>query len=167
MSDKLRLLICHDCETIQELPWYEGPPEHDDTLKYRVSDHRFPNGEEHRGVLATVPSDHWEKASHRQEIVEKITTASGRPGTAAGLGADFYNVKSNFQQDAMKCWKQHNRTSDCADWRSDAKRLYPDTKADRKSEGLPTQRPNTWLCDFCPVTSIYAQKRNAARGDYS
>lgn len=168
MSDKLRLLICHDCESIQELPWYDGDPRQDDTLNYRVAEHRFPNGDEHRGVLATVPVDHWEKASHRQEIVEKITTASGRPGTAAGLGATYYDVKSNFQQDAITCWKKHSRTSDCAEWRGDHKRLYPDTKADRKELGLnPKERPNTWLCDFCPVTSIYAQKRNAARGDYN
>jgi hypothetical protein len=168
MADRLRLLICHDCESIEELPFYEGPPDRDDTLAYRVSFHQFPNGEEHLGVLATVPADHWEKASHRHEIVEKIATASGRPGTASGLGADFYDVKNNFAQDAMACWKKHNRTNDCDEWRGDHKRLYPDTKGDRKELGLnPKGRPNTFLCDFCPVTSVYAQKRNDLRGDYN
>jgi hypothetical protein len=165
VTEKLRLLICNDCHSIQELPWYDGPVEHDDTLTYRVAEHRFPNGEEHRGVMATVPAENWGNLAHRQEIVAKISR-SAAPGQGAGLGDEFYDVKANFQTDAMDCWKKHNRTTDCGDWRSDAKRLYPDTKAERKAEGMTKTRPNTWLCDFCPVTSIYAQKRNAARGDY-
>jgi hypothetical protein len=167
LSDRLRLLICHSCETIEELPDYEGPPDYDDTLNYRVSAHRFGDGSEHFGVLATVAEEDWHKPSYQHEIRAKIADAV-KPGSGSGMGDDFYNIKNTFSQDAMTCWRQHNRTRDCADWRTDAKRLYPDTRADRKAEGMDVKaRPNTWLCDFCPVTSIYSQKRNSKRGDYN
>lgn len=167
MSDeKLRLLICHTCHSIQELPWYEGNPDRDDTLKFRVAEHRFPDGNEHFGVLATVPAEHWEKPSHRDEIVQKIEEAAGVPGTGVGMGETFYDVKSNFQADALQCWKEHNRTHNCEDYRSDKKRLYPDTKAERKSEGLPAQRPNTFLCDFCPVHTLVMQRQRHEQGYY-
>jgi len=164
-ADKLRLLICHDCESIEELPPYEGPTGNDDTLNYRVGQHRFPNGEEHIGVLATVPAANWEKPDQRHEIIRRITEAK-KPGDSEGLGSPYYNVKATFQEDAMTCWKKHNRTQNCDEWRGDHKRLYPDTLSDRKEAGITTRRPNTWLCDFCPVTSIYSQRRNEARGDY-
>lgn len=147
---------------------YEGPPDHDDTLNFRVSFHRYPDGNEHTGMLATVPDKDWKNPQARTEIRKKLAGATA-PGEGTGLGADFYNVKANFADDALVCWQAHNRTEDCDDWRSDAKRLYPDTRADRKELGLSPKakdRPNTWLCDFCPVTSIYAQKRNEKRGDY-
>lgn len=117
-------------------------------------------------MLATVPDKDWKNPAARTEIRRKLGNAAA-PGEGSGLGDSFYDLKANFADDALVCWQAHNRTEDCADWRSDAKRLYPDTRADRKDAGLSVKaRPNTWLCDFCPVTSIYAQKRNAKRGDY-
>ena len=133
-EEKLRLLICHTCHSIQELPWYEGNPERDDTLNFRVAEHRFPDGNEHFGVLATVPESNWGKDEQRREIVAKIEEAAGVPGSGAGMGETFYDVKANFEIDALKCWGEHNRTHDCADYHSDKKRLYPDTRADRKAE---------------------------------
>jgi hypothetical protein len=164
MDGKIRLLICNTCTSIEELPLYEGRPERDDTLNYRVSFHRFPDGKEHFGMLATVDAVSWENQEARSEIVKKLHEAVN-PGEAAGLGTDYYNIKSTFAEDALTCWGQHNTTQDCDEWRSDKKRLYPDTRGDRKELGLsPKTRPNTWLCDFCPVTSIYAGRRNKAKG---
>lgn len=167
MQGKIRLLICNTCQSVEELPLYEGRPERDDTLNYRVSFHRYADGNEHFGGLATVSSTVWENQQARQEIVAKLRTEMFRPGEAEGLGSDYYNVKSTFGEDAFTCWQAHNRTTNCDDWRSDKKRLYPDTSAERKDLGLSVKdRPNTWLCDFCPVTSVYAQRRNEKRGDY-
>lgn len=167
MSDKkIRILICHTCESVEELPWYEGPSERDDTLNYRASFHRFPDGNAHFGNLATVKEDDWAKKTVRREIVKKIS-AMNSPGKAEGLGQSYYDVKSNFQQDALSCWKQHGRTLNCDDFMSDKKRLYPDTRAERKDAGLSVkERPVTWLCNFCPMQSVATTKMRRDRGDY-
>lgn len=163
---KIRLLICDTCQSIEELPVYEGKnPAQDDTLNYRVAPHRFPDGNEHFGGLAIIDEDQWSNPYMRQGVIEKLKNERGAPGQGKGLGDEFYDVKNTFHEDALICWGQHNRTEDCADWRSDKKRLYPDTRGDRKELGLSAKsRPNTWLCDFCPVTSVYAQRRNQAKG---
>lgn len=153
-DERIRLLICHTDGAVHELPFYEGPPEHDDTLNYRVAEHR-----DHRGSLATVKKSDWEKPSYRDGILEKIAAAV-RPGEGSGLGQTFYDVKNNFQQDAITCWKKHSRTLDCGDYMTDKMRLYPDTKADRKELGITTARPNTFLCQFCPVHSVVTGKKN-------
>lgn len=165
MGTKIRLLICNTCASIEELPLYSGPPEGDDTLNYRVAPHRFPDGNEHFGTLATVDEYTWNGPA-REEIKLKLKETFA-PGEAEGLGSDFYNVKNTYQEDALACWGQHNRTKNCEDWRSDAKRLDPDTRAERKDLNLVPihkTKPKTWLCDFCPVTSIYSQRRNEAKG---
>lgn len=164
---KIRLLICHTCQSIDELPDYEGDPERDDTLNYRVAEHHFPSGNPHIGSLARVEAKSWQNKNHRQGILEKLGQAKA-PGQGEGLGQTYYDVKGNFQQDALKCWKAHGRTSDCADYRHDNKRLVPDTKGERKDLGLsPSTRPNTWLCDFCPVSSVVTTAMRKKRGDYN
>lgn len=168
MQGKIRLLICNTCQSVEELPMYEGRPERDDTLNYRVSFHRYADGNEHFGGLATVAATVWSNTEARGEIIRKLRTEMFRPGEAEGLGTDFYDVKSTFGEDAFTCWQQHNRTENCQDYRSDKKRLLPDTKAERKEAGLSVKdRPNTWLCDFCPVHSLVIQRKRKARGDYN
>lgn len=165
---RIRILICHSCHSIQPLPWYEGNPENDDTLNFRVAEHRFPDGNEHFGIMATVLEKEWDNLDHRDEIVKKIQEASVTPGSGAGMGETYYDIKSNFSEDAMKCWTvDHNRTKNCGDYRSDKKRLYPDTKAERKSEGLPARRPNTFLCDFCPYHQIVEQRQGSEEFGYN
>lgn len=169
MPGKIRLLICKTCGSVDELPVFEGPLEHDEWLNVKVQDHRTPSGEPHIGSLATVSTDEWSKPDVRDQIMKKIATEFALPGQAAGLGQSFYDLKSTFLEDAMTCWKGFGRTTDpshCA-YRSDSKRLLPDTKADRKDAGLSVKdRPNTFLCDFCPVHSLVLQKRRADAGLY-
>lgn len=164
-DNRLRLLFCHKCMSVDEIPWYEGPPDNDDLLMYRVSQHQFPSGRAHPLDLGVVQAEDWQNQDRRQEILRKLHM-SGAPGTALGMGADFYDVKANFADDAMACWKAHNRTTDCGDYMSPAKRLDPGTKADRREAGITTRRPSTSLCQFCPVQSVKMQLRRAARGDY-
>jgi hypothetical protein len=53
---RVRLLVCATCKTIEELPWYEGPQECDDTGNYRMSFHRFPRAARTSPTSAMSPS---------------------------------------------------------------------------------------------------------------
>jgi hypothetical protein len=170
-DEKVRLLFCDKCKTVDELPAYDGPSDFDGLLQYRVSQHQFDSGLMHPLSLARVEKSVWQQSAMRNQIIQQFAMEQGyvAPGAGAGLGQTFYEVKANFQQDAMTCWKQHNRTTDCADYRTDAKFLLADTKEARRAEGLDTSlaaRPKHWLCDYCPVHSIVMQKQNAAKGLY-
>lgn len=161
MSDeRVRILLCHTDGAVHELPMYSGPPEYDDTLNYRIAEHKFGDGTAHFGIVFTVAKSDWEKKTYRDGILDEIAKHTRPPGEGAGLGQTFYDVKSNFQAEAMSCWKKHNRTLDCGDYMTDKMRLYPDTKAERKELGITTKRPNTFLCDFCPVKSVVMGKQN-------
>jgi hypothetical protein len=83
-----------------------------------------------------------------------------------GLGDDFYAVKETFKEDAQTCWKAHNRTKNCADFKSDSKRIQPATKAERKNLGLTPMQSNRFVCEFCPVHAVVMQRMRADRGDY-
>lgn len=167
---RIRLLICHVCNTIDPLPWFDGPVEHDDTLKARLAQHRTPEGHPHIGNLATVSESSWNTPERRARIIEELSKA--RDGGEAGLGTHFYDVRSTFEEDAMRCWRiEHNRTTNCEDYKSDRKKLVPNnTREERKELGLSTKakdRPaNTWLCQFCPYQSIVMQRVRKAKGMY-
>jgi hypothetical protein len=161
-KDKVRILICHTDGAVHELPWYEGPPDYDDTLKYRVAEHKG-----HMGNLFVYNKSDWSKSEYRKAILDEIAKQV-RPGEGTGLGQTFYDIKDNFMAEAAACWKKHNRTHDCGDYMTDKMRLYPDTKAERKEEGLSTSdRPNTFLCQFCPVHSLVTTKQREAAGMYN
>jgi hypothetical protein len=173
VSDKelVRLLFCDKCKTVDELPAYDGPSDFDALLQYRVAQHQFDSGLMHPLSLARVEKSVWQQHAMRDQIIQQFAQEQGHvaPGSGAGLGQTFYEVKANFQQDAMACWKRHNRTTDCADYRTDKMFLLADTKAERKEAGMDTSaraRPRHWLCDYCPVHSVVMQKKNAAKGLY-
>lgn len=169
MPEQVRLLVCHNpCLTVEELPWYAGHPDNDDTLNYRVSFHRFPDGNEHFGSLHVVDKKLWDAPSVRAEIVARFPGHVGTAGSGGGLGQTHYDVKNNFQADAMECWEKHSRTHNCDEYMSEKKTLLPDTKAERKSERLsPKDRPKSKLCMFCPVASLVAQRKRSAAGLYN
>ena len=160
----VRLLWCHVCKSVDQIPDYDGPPEYDYYLEYRVQQHQFADGRPHRGILGRAKNTPSEISAAMDQMSEAVA-----PGGGSGLGEPLYDLRDNYKVEAMQCWKRHNRTSDCGDYRSEAKRLYADTKADRKSEGLSVnrnERPNAFLCDFCPVESIVQTARNKAKGLY-
>jgi hypothetical protein len=169
---RVRLLICAVCKSIEELPAYDGPQEHDDTGNYRLSFHQLPSGNFHPYTVADISKADWDKPAYREAIVRQITQELD--GTVeAGLGQAFYDVRSNFQEDAITCWKEHGRPGSqhktgCEDYKSDRKRLLPDTRADRRAEGLdPKNRPSTYLCQFCPYHRVVETRVRTDRGDYS
>lgn len=171
---RLRLLICHDCKSVDVLPWYDGPPQYDDTLNYRLADHQGPKDTQtgeprwyHTGTMASVSEKSWEDESTKWRILDELSKAHA--GGEVGLGSAIYHARSNFKEDAMTCWKQHNRTQNCGDYKSDSKRLVPDTRGERKELGLDTKssrRPGTHLCVFCPYHSVVMARARKEQGFY-
>jgi hypothetical protein len=162
----VRLLVCHDCRSIDQVPDYSGPAEHDYYLKYRCDQHNT-NGHPHRGILIKVEDRDAVIDATIDEVEEAVR--QHMPGTGEGLGQVMYDLRDNYMAEAMSCWKQHNRTTNCDEYRSDRKRLWIDTKAERKEEGLSTNkrdRPNIWLCDHCPVHSEVTKRKRKAAGQY-
>jgi hypothetical protein len=168
---KIRLLICAMCKSIEELPDYDGPQEHDDTGNYRMSFHRTASGAYHAHSVASVLKSDWDKPYIREAFVREITAMIAGTGQD-GLGQEFYDVKSTFLDDALACWKKHGRPgsahkTSCEDYKSDRMRLLPDTRAERKAEGLSTKnRPNTFLCQFCPYHRVVENRFRKSRGEY-
>jgi hypothetical protein len=158
----IRLLVCHTCKSIEELPPYEGPNEHDVLLNVSVEKH----GDSHMGRLFNVSALHWHSETLRPMIIEQIR--KGSPGLDV-FGTQFYNTRMTFHEDAMACYKQHNRPKEgCPEFRVEKKRLVPGTNKERKEIGLsPVEKgtgPKVFVCDFCPVRSYYAHKHNVATG---
>lgn len=160
----VRLLFCNTCLEVEQVPDYDGPPEYDHYLNYRVQQHHT-DGRPHRGFLA--------RCENKNEIIRAAideAAATRDPTAYPALGQQMYDLKQNYQAEAARCWKEHNRTLNCDEYRSDRKRLYADTRADRKAEGLSINkddRPNAWLCDFCPYHSVVMQRQQAAKGEYN
>jgi hypothetical protein len=161
----IRLLQCMTCTTLEVLPDYEGRPEDDVLLNVLISRHRYPDGNEHFGALHRVEEKHWANADHRKEIEKRISEAS-QNGTT-GFAPSYYHAKDTFKEDAMTCWKQHNRAPGCNDYKSEKKLLKPDTKQDRKEVGLGEARTKVYLCDFCPVKSLVQEAHFKKLGLYN
>lgn len=163
-SEQIRILVCHSCKSIEELPDWQGRPEDDVLLNISVERHQKP--EPHLGALMRFPLKYWVVPKVQEAIIAQI-----RENGASGLdvyGTKFYETKSQFGEDAMTCWGLHNRTHDCGDYKSDRKILKPGTEGERKSLGLTASKaPTIYLCDFCPVKSIVQKKAFKAKGLYN
>jgi hypothetical protein len=167
MKNPIRLLICATCRSVEELPPYSGDPRGDTWLREKEKNHLLPSGNGFHGEyhIGRIEKDYW--ISHKKEILEKLAAEFTNPGDGIGLGNALYDAKDNYMTDAMKCWSvTHKRTTDCGDYRTDKMRILPDTKAERKAEGLTTRRPNIFVCDLCPIQSIMEQRRNSEEFGY-
>lgn len=167
---RIRLLICNVCNTIEPIPMFDGPPEHDELLNYRLAPHRTTEGHPHVGMLPTVSEKSWNDPVRQKKIIEELNKA--RAGGEVGLGSELYNLRSTFEDDAMRCWRiEHNRTTDCGDYKSDRMKLTPQhTRGDRKDLGLETRSKHmptsTWLCTFCPYHTVVMEQTRRAQGYY-
>jgi hypothetical protein len=165
-----RLLYCLVCETLEELPPFEGKVENDHLLQLACEKHTFPSGDPHKGKLFVLPVDTWTKPESRKAIIEQI-----KGGGSKGLDefdSTYYDSKSTFSEDALKCFSAHNRPQNgCGDYERDDKRLVPSsTKAERKELGLPSAAsipgPKVYLCHFCPVHSTVTTRKRKLLGMY-
>ncbi len=160
----IRLLLCHACHSLEELPDYEGNPDHDDVLSTLVSRHiKKHKTQEYSGQLMKVASKDWDSPTIRAGIEKAIKESTGY----TGLSPEYYVARNTLKDDAMTCWKKHARTKDCGDYRSRKMLLQPGTKAERKAEGLPEYRSTTYVCDACPVHTIVTTAARKKAGLYS
>lgn len=162
---QIRLLVCLNCKTIEELPDFTGPSDRDVLLETLVERHQSA-GVAHAGHLVKVPEKHWKVPATRQSIVKQIRDGCGG---LSETDPDFYDTKATFHEDALACYAQHQRPKgQCPDWRSEQKILRPSTSADRVELGLdPAARPKVYLCQFCPVATYNATKHREAAGLYA
>ena len=167
----IRLLVCLVCETIEELPDYEGPTNFDYLLEIAVEKHKFDSGEPHKGKLFKLPVKTWANPEEKKAILEQF-----RKGGSAGLDdltpeKNFYQTKMQFAEDAMECWQRHLQVPMCPDYESPGKRLLPDTAKERGELGLPKpehlEGPQVYSCHFCPVHVNVTTKKRALRGMYN
>lgn len=150
----MRLLVCFECNSIEELPDYDGPHEHDVLLEELVSRHG-PEEDRHRGTLMQVEDKHWQSKKTRKGIIQQIW--KGAKGLD-DLDEDYYATKNTFVEDAAKCYNRHNRPKDgCIDYKVHNKRIGNPLK------GSPMK---VFVCDFCVVKSTVQEKVYKERGLY-
>ena len=162
-----RLLYCLVCQTLEELPPYDGAPEQDHLLAIACEQHVFPSGEPHKGKLFVLPLRVWAKPESKKEVIRQI-----KGGGSAGLDEiddTFYDSRSTFMEGAMECYRKHNKPKDgCVEWHDKGKLLIPNTIKERKAEGMGRYQdeagPKTYLCDFCPVAVAVAQRKRKLLG---
>jgi hypothetical protein len=169
MKQPVRLLICSTCRSVEELPPYSGDPRGDTWLRMKEAEHLTPSGEKLHGDVRVGRIEQADWIAHKDEILNKLASEFTTPGEGAGFGQAFYDTKDNFSVDAMKCWRvEHGRRLNCEDYMSEKKRLQPDTRAERKAEGMDSRhRPSIYLCQFCPVHQHIQQKKASEEFGYN
>lgn len=170
---EVRILACMNCKTVQPMPDFDGPAEYDEILAAAVALHESA-GVRHTGQLFRVEEEKWDNHSLRESIIKQIQSRLD-PSSTTGLDSAAYAMASNFKDDAMECWGRHLRTPACPDYKTEAKRLVPDTAAERKELGLSPAREydrenrsiTKHLCDYCPVHSMVQQHLREKAGLYA
>lgn len=164
-DEEIRLYICQECKQIIPIPSDGVPPYKFDYLLHKIEgDHGWRG---HQFAIIAVTKAAWTNhdgspnTQGQQIILKQIQDAVA--GGETGLGSAFYDVKDQFHEDAMTCWKAHNRTLSCDEFKSDRKILMPDTGAIRRAEGLGKYKSDIHLCNFCPVASVVESKIRAAK----
>ena len=165
----VRLLVCPTDKSIEEMPDFDGPPQYDQVLQALVAKHerkRCPTGS-----LLRVEESKWQNPEVQNEVRKRIAASFGDKAET-GLGTPTYQLMETLRDDAMKCFQQHNRNPACNDYKSDSKRLVPDTKAERKELGMDPKYDaqdrslTRYLCEWCPVHSLVQQAARAKAGLY-
>ncbi len=156
----MRLLMCLECKSMEELPDFSGPPEEDVLLKSLIEKHQFMPGYPHHGHLMNIPQETWDNEEHRDAIIKEAWKKAGY----TGMEPEFYATQNTFQEEAAKCFSAHMRPQDgCIDWHDRSKRIGNSTLTDEEKKtarehGLKSKNA-VYLCDFCPVRANYVQKK--------
>lgn len=164
----MRLLRCETCHTIEQLPdppkgvnpnnIHEGEDPLLDEMVARHTDHGVP----HIGSLVQIGEAEWANESVRKQVLERLGIG------AEGLGAEIYDLKDTFHDDALKCFAEHNRPERCIDWKADSKKLGRPTREGQRFQKEFFKAPAVFLCDFCPVATQVAvrQREQTGRSEY-
>jgi hypothetical protein len=167
----IRLLLCLVCNTVEELPDYEGPSNFDYLLEISLEKHVFPSGEPHVGKLFKLPVKSWANPKEKEAILQQFKNGGSRGLDELSENGDFYQTQMTFAADAMECWQRHNKPkSNCDDYESPAKRLLPDTAKERGELGLPKPEhlkgPQVYTCHFCPYHGEVTTRKRRILGLY-
>ena len=168
----LRLVYCLVCNTVEELPPHDGPPETDVLLELTLEKHEFPSGERHMGKMFLLPVKTWMKTENRKAIIEQLKGGASEGLDAMDPDKQYYSSKMQFSEDAMQCYNYHLRPTDpgCSDYETEPKRLLPKTHKERMELGLPdpaqSGAPKVYLCHFCPFHTVAVTKKRMIRGMY-
>lgn len=168
----MRLLVCKNCKSIEEVPSYEGPEggegsaEYDDSLRFFVDQHMTKGCKKDHWIMYNLPTKYWIIPKVKESIEKQIN--EGAQGLDV-FGTNFYATKANFTADAMTCWIQHKQTKDCGDYKDEKKLIKPDTAKERLAAGMDKEMtgPKVYLCDYCPVKSIVQEKAFKKKGLYN
>lgn len=158
----MRLLRCHDCNTIDHLPDYEGTDPNYDFALIDVIErfHKFPNGEPHMGS-PLMQMD--------QKTYDKIAAAGRVDKAVFGIELEARALRDCYKDDANTCFNKHGRPEmGCIDFHDDSKRI-----GNPAGRGLPAEarailsaKGATYICDYCPVSAFVATEIRHKRGMY-
>lgn len=171
----MRLLLCRECKTLEEIPDYEGPVELDHLLnelvrRHNEKDAQYPEDKKpHDGPVATlmkVENRDWEL--HRGAILERMRSKD------QGFGEPWIQEAHNtYKEDAHRCWIAHRKpgrddTLDCPDYRSDNRRIGRPTPEGRKvvKELYKLKVKDPHICDWCPYETTVQTRKNWDAGLY-
>lgn len=171
---QLRILVCHQCKSAEELPDYQGDSNFDVTLQYLHRRHGAGTEAVHPTALLRCAEVVWADRGARKQILE------GAFKGVAGFTPEYHHVKDTLKDDAVKCHIAHRRQIPCIDWHNSDKVLRAPTASerqkladdlrgtqrnnidlDRLAKGAPTQ----YLCDFCPVAMAVEYAKRKERGE--
>jgi hypothetical protein len=136
---------------MEELPDFEGLPEHDVTLQYIDERHGGQTQMPHTRALHRVEKRFWDDRGVRRQIVE------GMWKSTSGFVPEYYHTKDTLVEDAQKCFIAHRRSVPCIDYQDRSKRIGNPAAGDRKALSKDTRRdftgggPKVFLCNFCPI----------------
>jgi hypothetical protein len=175
-NERVNLLICKTCKTIEELP-YTKTGKYLGDGKYDQSDNPFvqlvaDKHPDHVGApLMDVQFAVWMTKKYKEGVVEQLKETFFGKGAAQGLdvfGTNFYGLKDTYSQDALSCWKVHNSPKgQCPDYKTDRKKLEAGTAKERAEVGLAKSTIKVYLCDFCPVKMYNQQRAYTEKGLYN
>jgi hypothetical protein len=160
---QLRLLQCWVCRSVEELPDYDGPPEHDVVLQYADEKHGGSTEQPHHRALHRVEKAHWEDSKVRRQIHAQMWTDT------TGFVPEYYATKQTLQEDAAKCFQAHRRTIPCIDYQDSSKRLGNPAAGLRRwlskelrNDNLRSQGPVQFLCSYCPYQTVVDRAKREA-----
>lgn len=149
----VRLLVCKDEKSIEELPDFKGAPKDDVLLEDTVSRHMY-EGVTHEVALIKVPVKWWNDKNIQPKLIKQISDGGSKGLAEIEGGEDYYGTRDTYREDALKCFQRHHRPdAGCLDYQNPDKRIGNPT-----SEGWKTG-PRVYACSFCPVQAWVDRKK--------
>jgi hypothetical protein len=173
---QIRVLICMECKTAEQLPDYppDARPEDDVVLHTVDEKHGGQTQQPHYRTVLRVPETAWKDRAAKQQILDRAFEG------VTGFKPSYYDIKDTLQEDAVKCHISHHRQVPCIDYRDASKKLRAPTQKDRDAlvadlsgtqrnkfnlEAVKHGAPTVYLCDFCPVQVAVEFKQRQERGE--